>query len=241
MCPTAVRHFDDVIKYCRRTPQRTFFLVSFEIVSLWRLKPCTCVCCKRFQIWSQTRLLLSPILAGPGKPHLPHFLLGTVQCCWRGCRLWHMIWLELGLLFPRTVIMICCGTLWWRHNSTDVGPFDQCQVREELSSRFLSWLCRCQDWIHALVFFVANDSIFELSAGSIRCYVVYSLKFHIYRRGQSTHSWRKWRSLWEKKFFCVEISEMGLFHISSPKLKCFGAEMDFGAKKINKQKCFDES
>ena len=24
---------------------------------------------------------------------------------------------------------------------------------------------------------------------------------------------------------------MGLFHISSPKLKCFGAEMDFGAKK----------
>ena len=116
MCPTAVRHFDDVIKYCRRTPQRTFFLVSFEIVSLWRLKPCTCVCCKRFQIWSQTRLLLSPILAGPGKPHLPHFLLGTVQCCWRGCRLWHMIWLELGLLFPRTVIMNGCGTLWWRHN-----------------------------------------------------------------------------------------------------------------------------
>ena len=45
-----------------------------------------------------------------------------------------------------------------------VGLFDQCQVREELSSRFLSKLRRCEDWIRVLFFYVANNSISEPSS-----------------------------------------------------------------------------
>ena len=37
-----------------------------------------------------------------------------------------------------------------------VGLFDQCQVREELSSRFLSKLRRCEDWIRVLFFWPAS-------------------------------------------------------------------------------------
>ena len=82
ICPTAVRHFDDVIHYCCgslrsvSSAQRTFFLVSFLIATLWRLDPCTCLlCCKRFHIWTiiifgQIRLLLSP-RAAPVILHFP--------------------------------------------------------------------------------------------------------------------------------------------------------------------------